>query len=63
MTAPSDDLSRLLSIKHYLNYKETLDVKDNCHKLETLPDITFVLNGINYTLTPEEYVKPTQSSL
>lgn len=54
MTAPSDDLSRLL---------KTLDVKDNCHKLETLPDITFVLDGINYTLTPEEYVKPTQSSL
>jgi cathepsin D len=50
MTAPTDDLSTLL---------RTLDVRDHCHELDTLPTITFQIDGVDYNLQPEEYVKPT----
>jgi len=36
-----------------------LKVRDHCKELDKLPDITYILNGVHYTLTPEEYVKQT----
>ena len=50
MTAPTDDLSKLL---------KRLDVRDHCHDLTSLPTISFVLDGQQYNLDPEDYVKPT----
>lgn len=39
--------------------KGTLDVKSHCHELKTLPNLSFMIDDIEYMLTPEEYVKPT----
>lgn len=47
ITGPTDDLTDLL---------EKLPVDDNCSGVDDLPDITFVLDGQHYTLTPDEYV-------
>merc|ERR1712224_818404 len=47
ITGPTDDL---------INLFEFIDVEDHCNDVKSLPDITFVLDGINYDLTAEEYV-------
>lgn len=47
LTGPSDDLYTLLT---------KLNVDDGCKEVSSLPDITFVLDGIHYNLTAEEYV-------
>jgi len=47
LTGPSDDLYTLLT---------KLNVDDNCKDVTSLPDITFVLDGVHYTLSAEEYV-------
>jgi cathepsin D len=49
MTAPSDDLGKLL---------RTLDVRDHCHDFKKLPVITYLIDNVEYTLEPEDYVKP-----
>jgi len=33
-----------------------LNVDEHCNNVSNLPEITFVMDGTNYTLTPEEYV-------
>ena len=50
MSGPFDDLGTLL---------RTLNVKSHCHEINTLPTITFKIDDVDYTLDPEEYVKPT----
>ncbi|CAD8059709.1 unnamed protein product [Paramecium sonneborni] len=50
MSGPFDDLGTLL---------RTLNVKSHCHEINTLPTITFKIDDVDYTLEPEEYVKPT----
>lgn len=47
ITGPSDSVYELL---------DKVDVDNNCDSLQELPDITFVVDGVNYTLKPEEYV-------
>lgn len=47
ITGPTDDLYQLF---------DAIDVEDNCNNVAGLPDITFVLDSIDYTLTAEEYV-------
>ena len=49
MTAPSDDLGNLL---------KTLGVRDRCKDYRTLPVITYLIDDVEYTLEPEDYVKP-----
>ena len=49
MTAPSDDLGNLL---------KTLGVRDKCKDYRTLPVITYLIDDVEYTLEPEDYVKP-----
>ncbi len=49
MTAPSDDLSLLL---------RSLDVRDHCKDYKNLPVITYLIDDVEYTLEPEDYVKP-----
>lgn len=43
ITGPSDDLMNLL---------ERLNVDENCSGIESLPDITFIISGVHYTLKP-----------
>lgn len=50
MSGPMDDVGTLL---------RNLNVKDHCTEIKSLPTITFKIDGIDYTLEPEEYVKPT----
>ncbi|CAD8190907.1 unnamed protein product [Paramecium octaurelia] len=50
MSGPMDDVGTLL---------RNLNVKDHCSEIKSLPNITFKIDGIDYTLEPEEYVKPT----
>lgn len=50
MSGPFDDLGTLL---------RTLNVKSHCHEINTLPTITFRIDDVDYTLDPEDYVKPT----
>jgi len=47
ITGPTEDLFTMLG---------NLNVDENCNGIDSLPDITFVLDGKHYTLTPEEYV-------
>lgn len=47
ITGPSESIFSLL---------EHVNVDSFCNNVSSLPDITFVLDGINYTLTGEEYV-------
>lgn len=47
LTGPTDDLFALL---------EKLHVDENCGGVESLPDITFVLDGVDYVMTPDDYV-------
>jgi cathepsin D len=47
ITGPSDAIYSLLG---------KVDVDNNCDSMQNLPDITFVANGISYTLKPEEYI-------
>lgn len=47
LTGPEDQLFDLL---------DTLNVDDGCQGAENLPDITFVLDGVHYPLTPSDYV-------
>jgi hypothetical protein len=34
----------------------SISVDNACNKLSKLPDITFVIGGIHYSLSPEEYI-------
>lgn len=45
LTAPSKDLSRLI---------DTIDI--DCNDFHSIPDITFVIAGKKFSLSPEEYV-------
>lgn len=47
ITGPSDSIFTLM---------DTIGVNTNCRNVESLPDLTFVLDGIHYTLTAEEYI-------
>lgn len=47
LTGPTDDLFTLLG---------KVDVDSECKNVNSLPDITFVLDGIDYTLTSDDYV-------
>lgn len=47
LTGPTDDLFTLLS---------KLQVDENCRGVESLPDITFVIDGVNYDMQPDDYV-------
>ncbi|CAD8135197.1 unnamed protein product [Paramecium pentaurelia] len=50
MSGPFDDLRTLL---------KELNVRSHCHEINTLPIITFQIDNIDYTLEPNEYIKPT----
>ncbi|CAD8061543.1 unnamed protein product [Paramecium sonneborni] len=50
MSAPFDHLGTLL---------RQLNVRSHCHEINTLPTITFQIDQNDYTLEPQEYVKPT----
>ncbi|CAD8138923.1 unnamed protein product [Paramecium octaurelia] len=50
MSAPFDDLGTLL---------RELNVRSHCHEINTLPIITFQIDNVDYTLEPNEYIKPT----
>jgi glutamine cyclotransferase len=47
ITGPEDQLMSLI---------DSLNVDEQCKNIEKLPDITFVIDGTNYQLLPEEYV-------
>lgn len=47
ITGPEDQLFDLL---------DSLNVDDGCQGASELPDITFVLDGVHYPLTPHDYV-------
>jgi len=48
MTAPSDDLGKLL---------KNLGVRDKCKDYRTLPTITYLIDGVEYSLEAEDYAK------
>ena len=50
MSGPIDNLGTLL---------RTLDTKSHCHNVKELPTISYIIDEIEYTLEPEEYVRPT----
>eukprot|EP01016_Furgasonia_blochmanni_P034834 TRINITY_DN37_c0_g1_i4.p1 TRINITY_DN37_c0_g1~~TRINITY_DN37_c0_g1_i4.p1 ORF type:complete len:508 (-),score=200.66 TRINITY_DN37_c0_g1_i4:205-1596(-) len=47
ITGPSDQLDTLL---------DSLEVDDTCSNMMDLPEITFVIGGDNYPLTPSDYI-------
>ena len=47
MTGPTDQIDTLL---------KELDIGDSCSNYKNLPTITFVIDGINYVMLPEEYI-------
>lgn len=36
-------------------------MNDNCSGVESLPDITFVMDGVHYDLSAEEYVMSVEN--
>ena len=50
MSGPIDNLGTLL---------RTLDTKSHCHNVKELPTISYIIDDVEYTLEPEEYVRPT----
>jgi len=51
ITGPTDDLRRLL---------RAIPVENDCSHYMLATDLTFVFNGDEYTLTPEEYILKTE---
>ena len=43
---------QLFKIAHCAPLQYTID----CSLIPTLPDLTIVLNGVTYTLTPQQYI-------
>ena len=45
-----------ISKKIFNIFKDKIDIHENCEGYKNAPDITFVINGVNYTLKKEDYI-------
>lgn len=52
LTGPSDDLMTLV---------DSLNIDEDCKGLKELPNLTFVLDGVNYDLNANDYVMKIDS--
>lgn len=54
MTGPTDDIGTLL---------RNLNVRSHCKDYKALPTISYVIDKVEYTLEPEDYVKASMLSI